>query len=163
MCIRDSSKSGGIQNQGNDAACHGGVNPPGVGTACFKSEKDIDYEVGYKASLMDGHVSFQADAYYMNYNNMQVNSRDPITGQGNIHNAGSANADGVEVSVQANVGGWQLGGNASYTKSTFSLGNIVNQDACSLYSPCNNANNICLLYTSPSPRDRTRSRMPSSA
>ena len=27
----------------------------------------------------------------------------------------------------------------------------------------NGANNICLLYTSPSPRDRTRSRMPSSA
>ena len=26
-----------------------------------------------------------------------------------------------------------------------------------------NTNNICLLYTSPSPRDRTRSRMPSSA
>ena len=25
------------------------------------------------------------------------------------------------------------------------------------------ANNVCLLYTSPSPRDRTRSRMPSSA
>ena len=25
------------------------------------------------------------------------------------------------------------------------------------------ADNICLLYTSPSPRDRTRSRMPSSA
>ena len=27
----------------------------------------------------------------------------------------------------------------------------------------NNDNNNCLLYTSPSPRDRTRSRMPSSA
>ena len=27
----------------------------------------------------------------------------------------------------------------------------------------NNADSICLLYTSPSPRDRTRSRMPSSA
>ena len=26
-----------------------------------------------------------------------------------------------------------------------------------------NANNICLLYTSPSPRDRQKSRMPSSA
>ena len=26
-----------------------------------------------------------------------------------------------------------------------------------------NSSNICLLYTSPSPRDRTRSRMPSSA
>ena len=29
--------------------------------------------------------------------------------------------------------------------------------------PDNNVDNICLLYTSPSPRDRTRSRMPSSA
>ena len=27
----------------------------------------------------------------------------------------------------------------------------------------NNPMNVCLLYTSPSPRDRTRSRMPSSA
>ena len=27
----------------------------------------------------------------------------------------------------------------------------------------NTSGNICLLYTSPSPRDRTRSRMPSSA
>ena len=26
-----------------------------------------------------------------------------------------------------------------------------------------NGENVCLLYTSPSPRDRTRSRMPSSA
>ena len=26
-----------------------------------------------------------------------------------------------------------------------------------------NSDNVCLLYTSPSPRDRTRSRMPSSA
>jgi len=140
--VATGSKSGGIQNQGNDPACHGGVNAPGVGTACFKSEKDIDYEVGYKATLMDGHVNFQADAFYMNYTNMQVNSRDPITGQGNIHNAGSANADGLELSLQAKVAGWQLGGNASYTKSSFSLGNIVNQDACSLYSPCNNANNV---------------------
>ena len=31
------------------------------------------------------------------------------------------------------------------------------------YAVANEANNICLLYTSPSPRDRTRSRMPSSA
>ena len=31
------------------------------------------------------------------------------------------------------------------------------------YDSSNIRNNICLLYTSPSPRDRTRSRMPSSA
>ena len=30
-------------------------------------------------------------------------------------------------------------------------------------APNNALPNVCLLYTSPSPRDRTRSRMPSSA
>ena len=36
--------------------------------------------------------------------------------------------------------------------------NVNNQEGFGDYS-----SNICLLYTSPSPRDRTRSRMPSSA
>ena len=31
------------------------------------------------------------------------------------------------------------------------------------FAPCRHADTTCLLYTSPSPRDRTRSRMPSSA
>ena len=39
---------------------------------------------------------------------------------------------------------------------TKSVANSVNQ-------VLRNLDNICLLYTSPSPRDRTRSRMPSSA
>ena len=33
----------------------------------------------------------------------------------------------------------------------------------SLYAATKKSNELCLLYTSPSPRDRTRSRMPSSA
>ena len=32
-----------------------------------------------------------------------------------------------------------------------------------LIGRCDRADEFCLLYTSPSPRDRTRSRMPSSA
>ena len=36
----------------------------------------------------------------------------------------------------------------------------INEDAV---RALNELYNICLLYTSPSPRDRTRSRMPSSA
>ena len=37
------------------------------------------------------------------------------------------------------------------------------QRNCVLCNTEGNASNPCLLYTSPSPRDRTRSRMPSSA
>ena len=38
-------------------------------------------------------------------------------------------------------------------------GEIVNADSMQVYKQLK----VCLLYTSPSPRDRTRSRMPSSA
>ena len=39
-------------------------------------------------------------------------------------------------------------------------GQVLNQIAVEML---NRTKDICLLYTSPSPRDRTRSRMPSSA
>ena len=44
---------------------------------------------------------------------------------------------------------WTLAGGGGYNKR--------------IKTPTNENNNYCLLYTSPSPRDRTRSRMPSSA
>ena len=45
---------------------------------------------------------------------------------------------------------------------------VVNYDSkkvlmCKNIYTCVHDRDICLLYTSPSPRDRTRSRMPSSA
>ena len=51
--------------------------------------------------------------------------------------------------------------------SKYCAGGAVGQDGCIYFAPCNAGKvlrvNACLLYTSPSPRDRTRSRMPSSA
>ena len=55
------------------------------------------------------------------------------------------------------------------------LGEVVDIDGCLIYylpasnfslsktEKCAGENSICLLYTSPSPRDRSLSRMPSSA
>ena len=45
------------------------------------------------------------------------------------------------------------------------LKNVVNETPSAPTAPYNNVPRAytCLLYTSPSPRDRTRSRMPSSA
>ena len=40
---------------------------------------------------------------------------------------------------------------------------IDTNDPFDFLAPGNVGGNLCLLYTSPSPRDRTRSRMPSSA
>ena len=43
------------------------------------------------------------------------------------------------------------------------LSTFLGYEDCILYVAAFDANGGCLLYTSPSPRDRTRSRMPSSA
>ena len=53
-------------------------------------------------------------------------------------------------------------------KNDFEVINPCNEDPCAIISlgskkDTDNAVKACLLYTSPSPRDRTRSRMPSSA
>ena len=52
----------------------GGLNVPvGFGTNDpFDSEKVTEYEVGWKAGFMDGHVRTQLDAYYNRYDNFQV-------------------------------------------------------------------------------------------
>jgi iron complex outermembrane recepter protein len=52
----------------------GGLNVPvGLGTpAAFDSEKLTNYEVGWKAKGLDGHLRTQVDAFYYNYKNFQV-------------------------------------------------------------------------------------------
>ena len=55
----------------------------------------------------------------------------------------------------------------SYFKNLCKLKNDIvvftSEDLIPYIKENTNKTNICLLYTSPSPRDRTRSRMPSSA
>ena len=54
---------------------------------------------------------------------------------------------------------WMYDNNITYDNGT--LGTWTDKQVPNTYS--HYADNVCLLYTSPSPRDRTRSRMPSSA
>ena len=52
----------------------GGLNVPvGLGLpAPFGPEKVTEYEVGWKAGMLDGHLRTQLDAYYNDYRNFQV-------------------------------------------------------------------------------------------
>ena len=122
-------KSGGIQ--GNQI----GQN--------FAPEKDTDFELGWKSTRLDGHVTLQLNGFYTKYTNMQIADTNPETGQGSIYNAGSTNVYGVEFAGQARVADWLLNATASYTKSSFSVGNIVNKDICGLDNDCNNAHGQC--------------------
>ena len=54
-------------------------------------------------------------------------------------------------------------GPAPYTRGNTLLWGDLERGHIHQGSRASSKNNVCLLYTSPSPRDRTRSRMPSSA
>ena len=54
---------------------------------------------------------------------------------------------------------WTIGDSLNCSSAT----DVATADFATNFSSNFGSINICLLYTSPSPRDRTRSRMPSSA
>ena len=69
----------------------------------------------------------------------------------------SQNSNGIDVfdDTFSNFGGTPVGGSTDGDELNIAATIGVNSD--------DGKGNLCLLYTSPSPRDRTRSRMPSSA
>ena len=56
--------------------------------------------------------------------------------------------------------------NVAYTNGFSETAFLLEEDSCfkiSFFTPTSEIDLCCLLYTSPSPRDRQKSRMPSSA
>src|SRR5690606_12454446 len=64
----------------------------------FQPETLTSYEVGYKATLLDGRMRFAGDVYYLDYKDIQQASQD---GAGfYISNAASARSQGVETQLE---------------------------------------------------------------
>ena len=74
---------------------------------------------------------------------------------------------GLRSQAQCTLSATSSGYNAAYAQVYVLVdqnGNIVDQNTTGTFnSVVNGVYQICLLYTSPSPRDRQKSRMPSSA
>lgn len=61
----------------------------------YKPEKAINYELGLKTRLLDGHLSLSGDAFYENITDLQVSQLETF---GVVTtNAGSANIHGIEL------------------------------------------------------------------
>ena len=61
------------------------------------------------------------------------------------------------------IGAGPGGGNAALHSARAGLSTILIEDHDEIGTPVHCGECICLLYTSPSPRDKRQSRMPSSA
>lgn len=107
--VATGSKAGGLN----------GVNLFGVTPRAFNPEQVTDYELGYKGTLMDGHLRTQLGVYYNRYKNFQVSIVDPATPNfTSIFNVPSPSKSyGVEASAQGSFGKFLFDFSASLSHS----------------------------------------------
>lgn len=108
----------------------GGLNVPvGFGTpTAFDAEKLTDYEIGWKATNLDGHLRTQVDSFYYIYKNFQVTVGYPTLPTFNfeLNNRSATHIYGFEAQAQAVFGQFSFDGGTTIMHS--SLGQFFATD-----------------------------------
>jgi outer membrane receptor protein involved in Fe transport len=81
----------------------GGPNPGAAGVGLppeFNADRTENYELGFKGTVLDKTLSFDASLYYINWKNIQILLIDPNTGTGYYTNGDRAKSQGVELSFE---------------------------------------------------------------
>ncbi|NBC86920.1 MAG: TonB-dependent receptor [Bacteroidetes bacterium] len=92
------------------------------GEPTFDEETLWNYEVGLKGDVLQNRLRFALSGFWMNWNNLQVNSVDISTGTPffDTQNAAEAESRGLEVQLSAvPVDGLRMGGGLGYLDATF--------------------------------------------
>ncbi len=97
----------------------GGFNSP---TSNFDPETVMDYELGWKSTMADGHIRTQLGAFDYRYNNFQFTETNLTNGQSGISNLPTATIYGLEASLQARLGAFGADAGVSYVHSNLPSG-----------------------------------------
>ncbi len=95
----------------------------------FKPETVIDYEFGWKATLLDGRVRTQVGAFWNDYQDFQLDALNPESAQVQTQNIANAKVRGIEAQMQAQIGLWGLDAGMALIDSKLSRVEFVNQRA----------------------------------
>lgn len=81
------------------------------GLSHFDPDKTQNYELGAKGEFLDHRLAVDASLYYIDWKDIQLQLRNPVTYYTYFANGSRAKSEGVELSVQARpVAGLTLGG-----------------------------------------------------
>jgi iron complex outermembrane receptor protein len=108
-----------------------GYKPGGFNSATseFEPETVLDYELGWKATLLDGHLRTQIGGFWNDYQGFQLDLLNPETGQAGTQNITDATIRGLEAQAQARIGAWGFDFGVAYVDSKLSTVRFVNQRA----------------------------------
>ncbi|MBT0668169.1 TonB-dependent receptor [Novosphingobium profundi] len=120
-------------------------------TTTFAPEKVIDYELGWKGTLLNGALTTQLGAFYYDYSNFQLDALNPTNGSSTLINLANATVKGLEAQAQLALGGLRLNGTASYTDSSLSGTDFIDSRGVAYAYP--GASNVpgCSAGQTPSP------------
>ena len=128
----------------------GGFNPISpVGEESYGPETSWNYEIGAKTSWFDNRLSLNLTAFYIRWDNLQLNQPTGVGYDYYIANAGGADSKGVELELKAQpVKGLDLFGGVGITDAEFLDGatatwnhTVTNVGGNHLiYTPCYTAN-----------------------
>jgi outer membrane receptor protein involved in Fe transport len=81
----------------------GGPNIVSVGRAPpgFAPDKTQNYEIGVKGSTLNHALTFDASVYYIDWKDIQLQLRDPVSGSVYFANGSRAKSQGLELAVEA--------------------------------------------------------------
>ncbi len=81
-------------------------NPDGSPQIRFDEEQAESFEAGFKATLLDGAANLNFTFYHTEFDDLQVNTFDPVTAAASIQNAAKATSLGIEVDGVWQVNEW---------------------------------------------------------
>jgi iron complex outermembrane receptor protein len=92
----------------------------------FKPAIVKDYEAGWKASFLDGHARSQLGVFHNDLDNFQADALTPVNGTITPTNIPKARIDGIELQLQAKVGGFGFDFSGNYIHSKMEAFTIIN-------------------------------------
>jgi iron complex outermembrane recepter protein len=98
-------------------------------TSEFDPETVLDYEVGWKATLLDGHLRTQLGAFWYDYQDFQLDQLNPESGQVQPDNVADATVRGIEAQMQGILGNWGFDVGAAWVDSELAEVSFINQRA----------------------------------
>lgn len=96
-------------------------------TSEFRPETVWNYEIGWKASLLDRRLRTQIDAFYYKYRDFQFEILEPSTGFTGVDNISNGSIKGIEAQLQAKFGGLTIDGSVAYVQSNLDGLTFVDQ------------------------------------
>lgn len=103
----------------------GGLNGP---ASTFSPETVMDYEAGWKSTLLGGHLKTQLDGFYNQYDNFQFDTVNTGTGQSAVQNIPSATIDGIEAQIQGKEHGLGYDASIAYVHSELATYRVIDQN-----------------------------------